>query len=127
MRTLPIAALVSAATAVALAVAPLPAHAAEPEDYRLDTAADLATLCAQPGNAAAIHMCHGFLAGVHQMHVALATATGAPLYCVPADANVTREVAEAAFVAWARERDDLASMSARDGLIAWARDAFPCA
>ena len=50
------------------------AHAADDEAFQLRTAGDLARLCAVPADdprhSAAVHMCQGYLVGVHHLHTA---------------------------------------------------------
>ncbi|QDL94431.1 hypothetical protein FDP22_21405 (plasmid) [Paroceanicella profunda] len=101
-------------------------RAADEGDYMLATAADLAALCAAPQDASAIHMCEGFLVAVDQMHMQLASAMDRPIYCLPTDGSVTRDGAAAAFAAWMAGRPANATLSPIDGLMSWARDAYPC-
>lgn len=109
-----------------LAAIALPAAAAEEDDYLLETAEDLADICDEPENASAIHMCHGYLVGVHQMHAAIASALDVEVYCIPEDAGVTRNSVAADFSAWVKANPSAATMSAREGLLSWARQTYPC-
>ncbi len=111
--------------AVVAAIA-LPAAASEKEDFLLETAGDLADLCDEPENAAAIHMCQGYIVGVHQMHAAISAALGISVYCIPEDAGVTRNSVMADFSAWVKAHPDMAELSAREGLLTWARETYPC-
>ncbi len=95
------------------------------------TTADLATLCAASGNEAvaiaATAYCHGFLAGVGQLHSALTGPQG-PLharYCVPDPRPSITQVA-ASFVTWARANPQAGGESAVSGLTRFANQAFPC-
>ncbi len=114
-------------TAAALAVAAAaPASAAEDANFLLQTAADLGALCGAPAEPAAIHMCQGYLVGVHQMHQAIDQALGVKVYCIPDDGSVTRDTAARDFAAWVAATPDAGAMPARDGLLTWARTTFPC-
>jgi len=100
--------------------------AAEVDDCQLKSAADLADLCAATEDTAAIHMCQGFLVGVHQMHQAIADSIGNGVYCLPNDGSVTRNSAQADCVAWLRANPGKGNMTARDGLLEWASTTYPC-
>lgn len=113
------------AAAVAMA-AGLPAAAVEESDYLLNSAEDLAALCGAPDDAAAIHMCQGYLVGIHHMHGAIETAVGERIYCLPTDGGVTRDTAARDFSLWVNSTPAAASMPARDGLLQWAQLTFPC-
>ena len=95
------------------------------------TTADLALLCAASGSetvaVAATAYCHGFLAGVGQLHTALTGASG-PLrspYCVP-DPRPTISQVAASFVTWARANPQHNGASAVAGLTRFADQQFPC-
>jgi hypothetical protein len=119
-----------AALAAAASLAGASAQAASRGDFDLQNARQLGALCAaQPDDelyAPAIAMCHGFLAGSHAVHAALIAGQMKGVYCVPADAGVTRDAAARAFAAWAATAPQAASLSAVDGLMAWARQTYPC-
>jgi hypothetical protein len=112
--------------AAVLAALSLPAAAAEEEDYLLETAGDLADLCDEPENASAIHMCQGYIVGVHQMHAAISASLGVSVYCFPENAAVSRNAVMADFSAWVKAHPDMADLSAREGLLTWARQTYPC-
>ena len=102
------------------------ASAADDDDFQLKSAADLGDLCAATDNVAAVHMCQGFLVGVHQMHQAIADSIGHGVYCLPTDGSVTRNTAQADFAAWMLANPGKGNMSARDGLLEWAGSTYPC-
>ena len=114
------------AAAAAVAAFGGPSIAAEPEDYLLETASDLAALCSAPADASAIHMCQGFMVGAHRVFDTIGHALGDPLYCIPTDGSVSRDTAVTDFVAWVAANPDVASMPPSDGLLRWARTAYPC-
>jgi len=111
----------------------MPAFAADEEDFIIDTTGDLAALCgAQPGTAnyvAAIHMCQGYMIGVHHFHEALAAEIDEDVYCEPepnsADAPA-RDQVTAMFVDWVAANPSVASTEALDGFLRWANATFPC-
>lgn len=112
--------------AAVLAALSLSAAASEDEDYMLETAGDLADICDEPENPSAIHMCQGFLVGVHQMHAAIVESLGVQVYCIPAGASVTRNSVAADFSAWVHASPERANLGAREGLLTWAHQAYPC-
>lgn len=106
-------------------------QAADESAFMLDTTGDLVTLCAaQPGDpnyAAAVHMCQGYLLGVHHFHTALAHEVDEDIYCVdPNKTPPSRDEVVAAFVAWSQAHPELADKEALEGLLTWAGAAFPC-
>lgn len=117
-RLLVLAALAAAAAA--------PSQAAQEADFRLETAGNLAALCAAPDDLAAIHMCQGYLVGVNQMHDAVGAALDKRVYCLPDDGSVSRNTAARDFAAWIAATPAAAGMSAHDGLLEWARNTYPC-
>jgi|AACY02.2.fsa_nt_gi hypothetical protein len=123
MRHLLIAAL--------LAAPAIGASATEESDFVLDTTGDLADLCAtapeSPLYTAAIHMCQGYLMGVHHFHTALAAELGDDIYCPPPAAQAqSRNEITGAFVDWVAANPDIRSREALDGLLNWAAAAYPC-
>lgn len=102
------------------------AQAVEESDYLLESAQDLADLCGAPGDMSAIHMCHGFLVGVGQMHQGIVEAVGASIYCVPDDTDVTRDSFSAEFAQWIAANPEKGELVARRGLLEFATVRFPC-
>lgn len=130
-RTLAIACAVAGLAGPALAQGSAPATLTA-QSFSGGTTADLATLCGATGNEpvaiAAVAYCHGFLAGVGQLHTALTGASG-PLrspYCVPDPRPSISQVA-ANFVAWSRANPQHAGDSAAVGLTRFAHVQYPCA
>ncbi|MBY8976876.1 hypothetical protein KHP62_13740 [Rhodobacteraceae bacterium NNCM2] len=106
-------------------------QAVEESNFMVDTTADLAALCAaQPGDAnysAAIHMCQGYILGVHHFHTALAMKMDTDVYCVAPDETApTRDEVMATFVTWVGAHPEIAQTEALDGLLTWASEAHPC-
>lgn len=112
--------------AAILAALSLPAAAAEEDDYLIESAEDLADICDEPENVSAIHLCQGYLVGVNQMHEAIVASLGVRVYCIPEGAGVTRNTVAADFSAWVQAHPDMADMSAREALLTWARQTYPC-
>ncbi len=115
-----------ACIAAVLAALSLPAAASEEDDFLIQSAEDLADICDEPENVAAIHMCQGYLVGVNQMHAAIVESLGVEVYCIPENAGVTRNTVAADFSAWVYAHPDMADMSAREALLTWARQTYPC-
>ena len=113
-------------TAAAMMLLAGPAAAADTEDYLLATTEDLASLCAAPADASAIHMCQGFMVGAHRVFETIGRSLDDPLYCLPTDGSVSRDTVARDFVAWVAATPEVASMSPSDGLLRWARTTYPC-
>lgn len=128
----PAAALRATALGALVAAAALgPAKAEEERHFLLDTAGDLSRLCGTPTDSplygAAIHMCHGYLLGVHHFHEALSAGIEESVYCIAeVDPAPTRDEVTAAFVAWIDANPAAAETEALDGLLQWASQAYPC-
>jgi len=103
-----------------------PPHGVEP-----GSVAHLAALCAatpdNPRRGEATGICHGFLVGVGQYHAALHPPGSSlpPLFCL-SDPPPTLQAVAAAFVAWSRANAQHARERAVDGVVRWARSAYPC-
>jgi hypothetical protein len=120
----------AAAAAVLVCAAASASIAQEEEDFLLRTAGDLAALCtvdaADERHVAAIHMCHGFLVGVHQFHMAQHADGSEGIYCLPDNDPPTRNEAAQEFAAWATQTLGAAGLPAVEGLVRWAASRFPC-
>ncbi|MEM7177553.1 MAG: Rap1a/Tai family immunity protein [Pseudomonadota bacterium] len=97
----------------------------------LDTTGDLVAICAtQPGDpnyASAVHMCQGYLLGVHHFHTALSHEIDEDIYCVnPDKPRPTRDQVVAEFVEWSQAHPETADKEALEGLLTWASTAYPC-
>ncbi|MEM6933765.1 MAG: Rap1a/Tai family immunity protein [Pseudomonadota bacterium] len=117
-KTLSALAVVLAGTATASAL--------EDTNYLLKTAGDLAALCGAPSDPSAIHMCQGFMVGVHRMQLEIAEATGTQLYCIPQDGSVTRDSISADLSAWIASDAKLVGMKPAEAVITWAKTVHPC-
>ena len=119
-----------ACLALAVAGAAGAAVAAENENFTIDTAAQLAALCASApehrNHAAAIHMCHGYLVGVHHMHTAMAGPMGGGVYCFPTEDAPSRNDVANDFVAWIAERPGMAGSEAIEAALTFAAETYPC-
>lgn len=109
------------------ALVALPAGAADQEsDYLINTGDDLADLCSAPEDVAAIHMCHGYLVGVNQMHTGIAAAWDVDIYCIPENTPMTRNQFATDFAQWVHANDQRGQMPARRALLTFASQVFPC-
>lgn len=106
------------------------ALAAEDETFKIDTAAELAALCASApehrNHAAAIHMCHGYLVGVHHMHTAMAGPMGGGVYCFPTEGAPSRNEVADAFAAWLADHPGMAGREAIEAALTFAAETYPC-
>ena len=109
-----------------LALAAGPARAVEGSDFLLENAQELGALCAANTNVAAIHMCEGFLVGVHRTYQSVAAALGERLYCLPTDKGITRDDAARDFAAWVSKTPATVTMSPVDGVLEFAHLSYPC-
>ncbi|HTP84370.1 MAG TPA: Rap1a/Tai family immunity protein [Alphaproteobacteria bacterium] len=109
-----------------LVLAAAPARAVEGSDFLLENAQELGALCGANTNVAAIHMCEGFLVGVHRTYQSVASALGERLYCLPADKGITRDDAARDFAAWVSKTPATVTMSPVDGVLEFAHLTYPC-
>jgi hypothetical protein len=104
------------------------AMAADPEAYRLSTAAHLANVCSTPSSAsdavAAAAFCHGVLAGSYGYFVA--TTPAADLFVCPPSQGTTRSQVAAAFVAWLKAHPQYRNDGAIDVLFRFGAETYPC-
>ena len=118
------------AIALAAALTAGAAQGVEQDDFVLDTAADLAALCSvspsDVANDSARHMCLGFIVGVHQMHEAVESALNRGIYCVPVDAQPSRDDVAVAIAAWIKADPERGGLEAHDGVLIWAAETYPC-
>lgn len=116
-------ALVVAGLALAASV-----HAASPEHYRLQTAAELSRVCATPpsdsDHVTAIAFCHGVLAGAYG-YFASTTPAADRFVCPPSQGTTRGQVANG-FVAWLKARPQYNNDGAIDALFRYAAEAYPC-
>lgn len=116
---------VLAAACLAVAVS---APAMAQEHYRLQSAAELARVCATPASASdhgiALAFCHGVLAGAYGYYVA-STPAAQRFVCPPAQ-SVTRAQVADAFVSWLKANPQHNNDGAVDALFRFAAGAYPC-
>ena len=114
-----------AAASLALALC---APAMAQEHYRLQTAAELARVCAPaPGDknaATSLAFCHGVLAGAWGYFSSSVPAADR-FVCPPAPATTRTQVANG-FVAWLKARPQYNGDGAVDALFRYAAEAYPC-
>lgn len=103
-------------------------QAAANEQYRLQSAADLARVCSMPasdGNhVTAVAFCHGVLAGAWG-YFSSTTPAADRFVCPPATAATRAQVASG-FVAWVKARPQYNNDGAIDALFRYAAEAYPC-
>ena len=113
---------------VAALVLAASAHAAAPEQYRLQTASDLARVCGATASASdhatSLAFCHGFLAGSYAYFSASTPA--ADRFVCPPNPAVTRTQVGNGFVAWLKTRPQYNNDGAVDALFRYAAEAYPC-
>lgn len=120
------------AIALCMGLAGTAAHAVEESDFIIDTTGDLADLCSvQPGELAyaeALHMCVGFIVGVHHMHEAVKANLGEGVYCIPEDdeEEPTRGEVAAAFAKYVAENPDVRATEAHEGVLSFGASVYPC-
>ena len=101
-----------------------------PENYVIDTAADLVTLCSvdpdNPEYVAAIHFCHGYGSGAVQYHfIQVQAMPELQMFCLP-DPPPTRAEAWTDFLVWIDGNPDYLDGEALDAVFAFLADAYPC-
>jgi hypothetical protein len=116
--------------ALVLSVVGWHAAAQSPEEFKIETARDLVSLCAAeptaPNYVAAIHFCHGFGAGAYHYYAILAEAEpGRKFVCVP-QPGPTRTEAINGFVAWMKKNPQYLTGEAVDALFRYLGETYPC-
>ena len=106
------------------------ANAAEPDDFRALTAADLITLCStspdDPNYVAAIHFCHGFAAGAYQYYQAIAAASPDQRYVCPPAPPPSRSEAISGFLNWMETRPGMGIKPPVEALFQYLGETYPC-
>jgi hypothetical protein len=104
------------------------AHAAPPDFFRADTAAELVRVCSASTSEAdyvtAIAFCHGVLAGAYGFYVS-STPPAQRFVCATDPAPKRSQVADG-FVAWAKKNPQYMNDGSIDTLFRYAAEAFPC-
>lgn len=99
------------------------------EHYRLQTAAELARLCATPSSASdhvtAVSFCHGVLAGAYGYFLS-STPAADRFVCPPASPQITRTQVANGFVGWLKANPQYNNDGAIDALFRYAAGAYPC-
>ena len=102
------------------------------QDFQVRTAGDLGKLCStdssDPNYAAAIHFCHGFGSGAYQTEQLYRAGSKArPLFCIPANSQLTRNEVMAAFAKWIAVKPQAAATAPAEGLFEYMMETYPCA
>lgn len=110
--------------------ASVPAGAADPDQFRARTTADMVALCAadpaEQNYVAAIHFCHGFATGAYQYYLSLAVASVENRFVCPPDPVPSRSQVIAAFVTWARENSRFMPEPPVDSIFRYLAQRYPC-
>jgi hypothetical protein len=119
----------SLAIAAAGALASPPAQSAETRNFHLETAADLAALCACPPEdplfAQALQFCYGYLTGMAHLHRALVAEKRIERLACP-EHEVAREEMARVFLDWARANPGAMSELPAESVRRAAVAAWPC-
>jgi hypothetical protein len=117
------------ALGAALVVA-APAWAVTEDTFQLRTGADLVALCSAPPehrlHTAAIHMCHGYGAGVFQTVMAMTSHEKVPDVICPPNPRPSRDEAVRQFVEWAKRNPEHQSEPAVEYLGRFLTAQYPC-
>jgi hypothetical protein len=98
-------------------------------DFVVKTTRNLVNLCAvspdDPRAKEAIQMCHGYIAGAHDFHIAeSAGAGGTRMACIPD--KVSRNEAVAMFVEWAKAHPQYMNERPADTEFRFLSEKWPC-
>ena len=107
-----------------------PAAAQMPENYVIDTAADLVAICGVDAShadyVAAIHFCHGYGHGAIQYHLIAAEAMPErSFFCIP-DPAPTRAEAWADFLSWMDANPAYLEVEALNAMFQYLAVTYPC-
>jgi len=128
----PLTALAALAAPLALAaMLSVAAQAAVTEDnFKLQSAGDLAALCsadkADPLTTAAANFCEGYALGAYAVIDQYQRAEKTPLFCLP-NPPPTRNEATAAYAAWVKAAPARPAMAPVDSVYEFLRTQYPCA
>lgn len=115
-------------TAAALTLCATPLLAGQPQNFTLQTAQDLVSLCAleeqDPMMEAGRSFCYGYISGAHQYHQAIHP-HGDTNVCLP-EPKPTRAEAAAQLVAWAKTNTQYLQEPPIDMLFRFAEATWPC-
>ena len=108
----------------------VPAPAITGDEFLLRSGADIVALCATPASdplyTAAVHMCHGFGAGIYQTMTALIRHEKlAPVVCAPSPAP-TRNQVVTRFLEWARRNPQQLTGAAVETMGRFFLAEYPC-
>jgi hypothetical protein len=107
-----------------------PAWAVTEDAFQLRTGADLVALCSTPPedrlHAAAVHMCHGYGAGVFQAVMALTSHEKLPRVICPPNPRPSRNEAVARFLEWAKAHPQHHSEPAVEFVGRFLTAEYPC-
>ena len=99
-------------------------------NFQIRSAADLVALCsAQSASSeyvAAIHFCHGFVAGAYQYYATLETAAPAEKFVCAPSPPPTRNQVVTGYVIWARANPEAMRSAAIDSLFRYLSATYPC-
>ena len=108
----------------------VPAPAITGDEFLLRSGTDIVALCATPASdplyTAAVHMCHGFGAGIYQTMTAMIRHEKLPpVLCAPSPAP-TRNQVVARFVEWAKQNPQRLTDAAAETMGRFFLAEFPC-
>jgi hypothetical protein len=116
--------------ALAFTVVGWSAGAQSPENFKVDTAADLVALCsAEPTSAdysAAIHFCHGFGSGAYHYYAIEAEADPARKFICQPEPHPTRTEVINGFLAWMKKNPQYLNSEAVDVVFRYLGETYPC-
>lgn len=106
------------------------ASAITADEFQLRSGTDVVALCATPASdplyTAAVHMCHGFGAGIYQSITALMRHDRVPAVVCPPNPPPTRNETVARFVEWAKRNPQHLAQPAAETVARFFMTEFPC-
>ncbi|HVJ42566.1 MAG TPA: Rap1a/Tai family immunity protein [Dongiaceae bacterium] len=114
----------------ALSALPIAADAVTIDDFRVETARQLADLCRtvpkDNDSLAATQFCQGFITGAYRYHLASQAGPGSkPVICFQGS-EPSRGKAAAEFVSWLDAHPQYAGEDAVEAQFKWLTDTWPC-
>ena len=107
-----------------------PSGAVTGEEFRLRSGADVVALCSAPASdplyTAAIHMCHGFGAGIYQTITVLTRHEKVPPVICPPEPAPSRNETVGRFLEWARRNPQQLREAAAETMGRFFLAEFPC-
>ena len=73
-----------------------------------------------------IHFCHGYIVGLSHFNIVMGRVFEGRIYCFDEQKRPSRDQVISMFVKWHKANPKFGTDSPLDGVLRWAKTAFPC-